>query len=165
MVTYGEASNPLESYAAADGSMAEDRRAILGYASLIDGSTVSWSSKWREMIDSLSITESEYPAVTHGGKEAFWLRTLISEIFGDLKVPTTLFYDNQAAIAPTRDHQYHPRIRYIDVRYHWIRWVVEMGSIRLVCYPTDDMVADALTKPLPSAKVKHFASALGWCAK
>jgi len=29
----------------------------------------------------------------------------------------------------------------------------------------DDMVADALTKALPSAKVKHFAASLGLRAK
>jgi len=113
----------------------------------------------------LSTTESEYVAATHGGKEALWLRSLISEVFGDIKGPTTLFSDNQAAIALTRDNQYHPRTKHIDVRYHWIRWVVEKGSIRLVYCPTDDMVADALTKALPSAKVKHFASAFGLCAK
>lgn len=163
-LTYGEASTPLEGYADADGSMAEDRRAISGYAFLIDGGAVSWSSKRQEIV-SLSTTESEYVAATHGGKEALWLRSLISEVFGDITSPTTLFSDNQAAIALTRDHQYHPRTKHIDVRYHWIRWVVEKGSIRLVYCPTDDMVADALTKALPSAKVKHFAASLGLRAK
>jgi hypothetical protein len=63
------------------------------------------------------------------------------------------------------DHQYHARTKHIDVRYHWIRWVIEQGSLRLVYCPTDDMVADALTKALPSAKVKHFAAGLGLRAK
>ncbi|KIJ08561.1 hypothetical protein PAXINDRAFT_88691, partial [Paxillus involutus ATCC 200175] len=45
--------------------------------------------------------------------------------------------------------------------YHFIRFVVENGSIHLVYCPTDDMVANALTKALPSVKVKHFAAALG----
>jgi len=40
-LTYGKASSPLEGYADADGSMAEDRRAISGYAFLIDGGAVS----------------------------------------------------------------------------------------------------------------------------
>jgi len=44
-LTYGKASSPLEGYADADGSMAEDHRAISGYAFLIDGGTVLWSSK------------------------------------------------------------------------------------------------------------------------
>ena len=101
----------------------------------------------------------------HGGKEALWLHSLVSEIFGDLKTPTTLFSNNQAAIALTCDHQYHLQTKHIDVRYHWIRWVIEKGSIHLVYCPTDDMVADTLTKPLPSAKVKHFASCFGLHAK
>jgi Reverse transcriptase (RNA-dependent DNA polymerase) len=163
-LTYGEAKRTLEGFADADGSMAEDRRAISGYAFLIDGGAVSWSSKRQEIV-SLSTTESEYVAVTHGGKEAVWLRSLLSHVFGPFKDPTTLFSDNQSAIALTRDHQYHARTKHIDVRYHWIRWVVEQGTIKLVYCPTDDMVADALTKALPSPKVKHFAAGLGLRAK
>ena len=159
-LSYGETRRTLEGYADADGSMAEDRRAITGYAFLIDGGAVSWSSKRQEIV-SLSTTESEYVAATHGSKEGIWLRSLLSETFGTLKSPTTLFSDNQSAIALTRDHQYHARTKHIDVQYHWIRWVVEGGSLRLVYCPTDDMVADTLTKALPSPKVKHFAAGLG----
>ena len=163
-LSYGETRRTLEGYADADGSMAEDRRAITGYAFLIDGGAVSWSSKRQEIV-SLSTTESEYVAATHGMKEALWLRSLLSEVFRGFRDATTLFSDNQAAIALTRDHQYHARTKHIDVRYHWIRWVIEQGSLRLVYCPTDDMVADALTKALPSAKVKHFAAGLGLRAK
>ena len=114
---------------------------------------------------SLSTTESEYVAANHGMKEALWLRSLLSEVFRGFKDATTLFSDNQAAIALTRDHQYHARTKHIDVRYHWIRWVIEQGSLRLVYCPTDDMVADVLTKSLPSVKVKHFAAGLRLHAK
>lgn len=100
-----------------------------------------------------------------GMKEALWLRAFLSETFADFKVPTTLSSDNQAAIDLARDHQYHARINHIDVRYHWIRWMIEQGSLRLVYCPTDDMVADALTKSLPSVKVKHFAAGLRLRAK
>jgi len=48
-----------------------------------------------------------------------------------------------------------------SIWFHFIRWIVEEGSIRLVYCPTDEMIADMLTKVLPSAKAKHFASQLG----
>ena len=83
--------------------MAEDRHAITGYVFLIDGSTISWSSKWQEIV-SLSMTESKYMAAMHGMKEALWLCSLLSKAFGSLTATTTLFSDNQAAIALTRDH-------------------------------------------------------------
>ena len=74
---------------------------------------------------------------------------------------TVLFSDNQSAIALTQDHQYHARTKHIDVRYHFIHWVIEEGKLRLVYCLMDDMVADMLTKALPLAKVKHFAVELG----
>ena len=73
--------------------MAEDRRAITGYAFLIDGGAVSWSSKRQEIV-LLLITESEYMAAMHGMKEALWLCSLLSEAFGSLTAATTLFSDN-----------------------------------------------------------------------
>ena len=65
-------SHGLIGYADVDGSMQEDRRAISGYAFLIDGGAVSWSSKRQEIVV-LSTTEAEYVAATHAAKEALWL--------------------------------------------------------------------------------------------
>jgi hypothetical protein len=159
-LTYGAEEKKLVGYTDADGSMAEDRRAISGYAFLIDGGAVSWSAKRQEIV-SLSTTESEYVAATHATKEALWLRTLIKQLFFPNPDATTLYSDNQSAIALTKDHQYHARTKHIDVRFHFIRWVIEEGALRLLFCPTADMVADCLTKALPSPKVKHFAAELG----
>ena len=93
-------------------------------------------------------------------KEALWLQNLLVEVFKPLADATTLFSDNQSAIALTRDHQFHACMKHIDVCYHFIHWVVETGTLHLVYCPTADMVADALTKALPSPKVKHFAQCL-----
>ena len=62
----------LTEYTDADGSMAEDRHAISGYAFLIHGSAVSWSAKWQEIV-ALSTTEAEYVTIMHATKEAVWL--------------------------------------------------------------------------------------------
>lgn len=159
-LSFGHAKIDLAGYADADGSMAEDRHAISGYAFIVHGGAVSWSAKRQEIV-SLSTTESEYVAVTHAAKEALWLRSLIEQLFGTTLSPTTLFSDNQSAIALSKDHQYHARTKHIDIRFHFIHWIIEQGSIRLIYCPTDDMIADTLTKALPSAKVKHFASEFG----
>ncbi|CAA7269926.1 unnamed protein product [Cyclocybe aegerita] len=159
-LSFGGDMKGLVGFADADGSMAEDHHMISGYAFLLHGGAVSWSAKRQEII-SLSTTESEYVAATQATKEALWLRSLVSELFAIDLDTTTLFSDNQSAIALTKDHQYHARTKHIDIRFHFIRWIVEKGSIRLVYCPTGEMVADTLTKALPSAKVKHFASELG----
>jgi hypothetical protein len=61
-LAYGDVTKELVGYANADGSMSEDRKAISGYAFLINGGAVSWSTK-RQKIISLSKTESEYIAI------------------------------------------------------------------------------------------------------
>ena len=45
----------------------------------------------------------------HTGRfgKALWLRSLISELYGPFSEATTLFFDNQAAIALMKDHHYH----------------------------------------------------------
>jgi hypothetical protein len=75
--------------------------------------------------------------------------------------PTTLFSDNKPAIALTKEHQYHARTKHIDIRYQFIWYIIANSSIHLIYCPTDDMIADTLTKPLPSVKVKHFVAELG----
>ena len=159
-LSYGEREVDLEGYADADESMMEDRKAISGYVFIINGGAISWSAKRQEIV-SLSTTESEYIAATYAAKEALWLRSLIFQVFGKTLPPTTLFSDNQSAIALTKEHQYHARTKHIDIRFHFIRYIIEEGKIHLIYCPTEDMVANIFTKALPSPKVKHFASALG----
>jgi ribonuclease HI len=152
--------NGLEGYTDADGASQEHRHAISGYAFLIDGGAVSWSSKKQELV-TLSTAEAEYVAATYAAKEALWLRRFIGEVFQPFTNPVTLYSDSQSAIALTKDGSYHARTKHIDIRYHFIRYVVQNGSINLIYCPTDDMTADILTKPLPNIKAKHFATSLG----
>ena len=137
--------------------MAKDCHAISGYTFLIHGGAVSWFAKRQEIVI-LYTTKAEYVAITHAAKEILWLRSLISQLFDITLDLTTLFSDNQSAIELTKDHQYHAHMKHIDIRFHFICYIIEEGSIRLVYCPTHDMLADALTKALPSMKVKHFAS-------
>jgi len=95
------------------------------------------------------------------GVRIYWPDTKTITVERNTFPPTTLFSDNQSAIALTKEQQYHARTKHIDVRFHFIRWIVKEGKLRLIYCPTEEMVADALTKALPTAKVKHFANALG----
>ena len=160
VLTYGGDKRGLVGYVDADGASQEHRRAISGYVFMVDGGAVSWSSRKQELV-TLSTAEAEYVAQTHAAKEAIWLRRLLTEIFKSVDTPTTLFSDSKSAIALAHDGHYHARTKHIDIRYHFIRYIIEAGTIKLVYCPTNDMTADTLTKALPSVKAKHFATALG----
>jgi hypothetical protein len=123
---------------------------------MINGGAVSWSAKKQEIV-TLSTTESEYVGAVHTAKEALWLHSLILQIFATQINTTTLFSNNQSAIALASDHKYHPHTKYIDIWYDFIHWIIEEGQLCLIYCPTNDMVTNIFTKALPSLKVKHFA--------
>ena len=159
-LTFGAGKRGLEGFTDADGASQEHRHTITGYAYILDGGAISWASKKQELV-TLSTTEAEYVAATHAAKEGVWLRHLIGEVFCPLLHPTPLYLDNQSAIALTKDGSFHARTKHIDIHYHFIRFAVDNHTFRLIYCPTDSMVADTLTKALPSIKAKHFAASLG----
>jgi hypothetical protein len=159
-LVYGGQKDDLRGWSDADGASQEHRRAISGYVFMVDGGAVSWCSKKQELV-TLSTAEAEYVAMTHAAKEALWLRTLFGEVFGNIVEATTIFGDNKSAIALATSGQYHSRTKHIDIRYHFIRYIIDAGSIKLVYCPTNEQTADALTKALPSLKIKHFGKEMG----
>ncbi len=53
--------------------------------------------------------------------------------------------DNQGAIAIAKNPVAHARTKHIDIRFHY---AIEEGIIEIEYCPTEDMIADLLTKPL-----------------
>ena len=162
-LTFGEERSGIEGYTDTDWGLQEHRHSISGYAFLIDGGAISWSSK-KQSIIALSSTEAEYIAAAHIAKEALWIRSLLSEIARPLSLPITIYSDNQSAIALTKEAQHHARTKHIDLRFHFICEAVDSAALAVQYCPTEHMVADLLTKALPRAKVNYFASRLGICS-
>ena len=108
--------------------MQEHRHPITGYAFLINGGAISWSSKKQEII-TLSTAESEYVAATHAAKEARWLHRFIGEVFQLLTNLIPLYSNSQAAIALTRNRSYHACTKHIDIQFHFIRFIVNKRSL------------------------------------
>ena len=158
-LVYGEKEHSISGYTDADGMANEDRHAISGFAFLIDGGAVSWSSKCQPIV-TLSTAEAEYVAATHAAKEAVWLREFISEIYSK-QDPMTLYSNLQSAITLTHNEQFHMCTKHINIRFHYICYILEAGKVVIDYCPTDDMVTNTLMKALPSPKAKHFAVALG----
>ena len=48
------------------------------------------------------------------------------------------------------------RSRALNVRYFFLTDQVEKGNVKIVYWPTDDMVSDFMTKPLQGEKFRKF---------
>ena len=148
----------LTGYADADGSMMEERRAVSGYTFLLNGGAVSWGSKKQKLSRSQQWRVNTSPLPTQQKKRFGSEVSFRNCSTSSCPQPPFSLTTNQQS--PSLKNQYHARTKHIDIRYHFICWVIEDGKLRLIYCPTNEMATDVLTKALPSPKVKHFASAL-----
>ncbi|GJX16360.1 retrovirus-related pol polyprotein from transposon TNT 1-94 [Tanacetum coccineum] len=98
--------------------------------------------------------EAEYMALTEAVKEAILLRGLLEELGVELNT-VEVNYDNQGTIHLSWNHVFHERTKHINVRYHFIRGVLEAKTVKILKVGTEHNVADALTKVVPGLKLQH----------
>ncbi|GIL92943.1 hypothetical protein Vretifemale_20359, partial [Volvox reticuliferus] len=156
----GDKKNKVEGYS--DSDWAGDpttRRSTSGYAFLLNGAAISWSSQLQRTVAASSV-EAEYQATAAAVREALWLRKLASEL--NLEGGATkISLDSQGALSLGKNAIISARSKHIDVHHHLVRERVVRGEIELGYCPTDQMVADILTKALGEIKFKWCRGALG----
>lgn len=151
-----ESSFTLRGYSDADwaGSIS-DRKSVGGYCFYLNNSLISHMSKKQSTV-ALSTAEAETHAATQATKEAIWLRNILSELGYEQSQSTIIYCDNQAAIALSRNPEYHSRSKHVDIQYHFLRSHVESQTVDLRFIASEDMAADGLTKPLTRYKHTRF---------
>lgn len=162
---YRKCDNDLRLFGYSDADWAsskEDRRSITGYCfSLTEcGPLVSWKSRKQPTV-ALSTCEAEYIALASAVQESLYLSQWLKDI-GKLCVHSQviIFEDNQGAIALSNNPVNRQRSKHIDIRYHFIREVLNKGDVELKYCPTNEMVADIMTKPATKFKLNKFKAFL-----
>eukprot|EP00253_Pinus_taeda_P031401 PITA_31401 len=151
----------LTSYTESDwaGSF-DDRKSTLGYVFHMGSGAISWASK-KQPVVSLSTVEAEYVAATAATCQAVWLRRVLRDLCHEQENGTTIYCDNNSAIALSKNSVFHKRKKHIDTKFHFIRELVNNAEIVLQHYKTEDQLADILTKPLTKKSFDHFRKCLG----
>ena len=124
----------------------ETRKSRSGFVFLLNGGPISWSSQ-RQSIVSLSTAEAEYIALTHGAKEAIWLRQFLNDLGLSCKT-VPILVDNQSAIRLASNSEFHKRSKHIDVRFHFVRDVIDRKEIEIDYVQSKNQLADIFTKPI-----------------
>ncbi|MCO5583887.1 hypothetical protein L7F22_037803 [Adiantum nelumboides] len=93
------------------------------------GGAVSWRSQLQTCVTQ-STTKAEYVAVSEACKEAIWLGRLVIDL--GIKEETPMLHcDSQSAIQLPRNPVYHSKTKHVDVKYHFIREMVEDKQVSL----------------------------------
>jgi hypothetical protein len=124
-----------------------DRKSISGWVAKLNGDPVSWSSK-KQRVVALSTCEAELYAEAAAIQEVLWLRGLLAELGLQCATGSTVFGDNQSAIAVSKNGVKGERTKHVDVKYHFITETVESGKVKLQWVPSAQQQADIFTKAL-----------------
>ena len=85
---------------------------------------------------------------------------MLAGLFDEEIDVTDIHCDNQICIKMTENPLFHDKSKHIEVRYHFIRDMVQKGAIKLKYVPTEEQVADVLTKPLACVNFEYFRGKL-----
>lgn len=140
----------------------DDYKSQSGFVFCLNGGAVSWKSSKQETVAD-STTEAEYIAASSAAKEAVWIKKFITElgVVPTIVDPVALYCDNNGAIAQAKEPRSHQRSKHILRRYHLIREIIDRGDVHIGRVPTDDNVADPLTKALSQQKHDGHTSSMG----
>ena len=98
---------------------------------------ISWSSRKQGSV-SQSTTEVEYIVASIACKEAVWLRKLLAGLFDERLEPTIIRCDNQSCIKLSKNLVFHEKSKHIEMKYYFIRDMVQKGIVKFHHIPTDD---------------------------
>ena len=111
------------------------------------GAFIDWNSKIQPVI-AQSSTEAEHVSAFNCSRTVVYFRQFLEELGYPQARPTTLWEDNQACIAQSKNAVNSSKVRHMLLKYHYIRDLVESGFIKLEYIITHDQIADIFTKPL-----------------
>ena len=119
-----------------------------------------YASSTKQKVVGKSSTEAELIGLTDGSSQIVWARDYLQHQ-GYSTHATIVNQDNKSTIVmATKGKSNSGRSKHINVRYFYIKDRIDAGELVLQYLPTEQMVADILTKPLQGALFRSIRSKL-----
>jgi hypothetical protein len=93
-------------------------------------------------------------------REAVWLRNLLTYVFDHEMDPTIIHCHNQRCVKLTENPVFHDKSKHIEIKYHYIRDMVQRKAVCMQYLPTHEKIVDIFTKPLAKTKFEYFRERL-----
>lgn len=105
--------------------------------------------------------EAEYVTLTEAAKELIWLKNVIENESLNLNLKeSTLFCDNQSAIAFSNSPLENQRTKHIHIKYLFLRNLIFDKIFDLKYIPSKLNLADPFTKPQVKEQLRFFCEKL-----
>jgi hypothetical protein len=134
-------------------------RLNIGYLLKLADGIISWQSRVQKTIV-LSATEAEYMALSDCSRQVVWIQNIFTELGFEVQL-TQICADNEGGIFIASNPVQERCTKHIDVRFHYVRDLIEPKRIDVMWVPTDENSADMFTKNLGHIKFEKFRGMLG----
>ena len=92
--------------------------------------------------------------------QLFWMKKLLSDY--EISQDTMVVYcDNSSSIDISKNLVQHSKTKNIEIRYHFIRDLVERKIVVFEYIPTERQNVDIFTKPLDKSKFETLRQVIG----
>lgn len=147
-----DSTSVVTAYADADWAKDQiDRKSVTGWIAMVNGDPVSWASKKQKVV-SQSSCEAELYAEAAAINETKWLSGLLGEIGlienESASVPI-IYGDNQSTQTLTKNGIKSERTKHVAIKYAYIHDEVFHKRVKLEWVPSNEQLADIMTKCLP----------------
>ena len=164
-MTYERKNDPrerLELIGYSDSDFAQDpisRKSTTGYVIYLGGSVVAFKTKLQPIV-TLSSTGAEFVAGCACAKEMMSIKHLLDDIGIPLTSTPVLKMDNTSAATIAGKPTFSGRSKHLEVRYFYLKQLVQEGLLDIQYVQTTDNIADFFTKPLARVVFERLREAL-----
>lgn len=138
-----------------------DRISISGFVfRMYENCTIMWATRKQRCVADSSVA-AEYIALHEAAREAVWFKDLGESVYLNFKEGILIHEDNQGCISIAKNPINNKLTKHIDTKYHYIRFEIQRGNIRIECINTKEQLADMFTKSLDATKFIYFRNKLG----
>ena len=109
---------------------------------------------------SLSIADVEYIAVGSCCSQLLWMKKFLSD-YGISQDTMVVYCDNSSAINISKNPVQHSKTKHIEIRYHFIRDLIERKIVSLEYILTERQNVDIFTKTLDRSKFETLHQVIG----
>jgi hypothetical protein len=134
----------------------DGRKSVTGFVIYILGCLISWKSRSQKSV-TLSSTEAEYVSISELCAEIMFLKQILEFLGIKVKLPIIVRVDNVGAIYLAQNAVSGPRMKHVDVRYHFVRDYIEDGIIKIIFVKSEENDSDIYTKNLGEEAFKKHS--------
>ncbi|KAA3465439.1 hypothetical protein EPI10_000600 [Gossypium australe] len=135
----------------------DDKHLTIGFYVFLGGSLLSWGLRKQQVV-SRSTAEAEYRGLAHATAEIIWLESLLFKLKVQIDGKVVVWCDNSGAVVVLANSVMHSKFKHVELDFFlferkWRELIV--GHV-----PSQNHIADVLTKPLSTPFFNKFRSSL-----